>query len=43
LWRPIDKEPWLVIIDLPTTLARCADYRRRTWEEELFRDLRSFG
>jgi hypothetical protein len=43
LWHPIDKELWLVVIDLPATLARCADYRRRTWEEEHFPDLKSFG
>jgi hypothetical protein len=43
LWRPVDREPWLLLTDLPATLARCADYRRRTWEEELFRDLKSFG
>jgi DDE family transposase len=43
LWRPTDKEPWLLVTDLPASLARCADYRRRTWEEELFRDLKSFG
>jgi DDE family transposase len=43
LWRPADKEPWLLVTDLPASPARCRDYRRRTWEEELFRDLKSFG
>jgi Transposase DDE domain len=43
LWRLTDKEPWLLVTDLPASLTRCADYRRRTWEEELFRDLKSFG
>lgn len=43
LWRPDDTDPWLLVTDLPATPARCADYRRRTWEEELFRDLKSFG
>ncbi len=42
LWRPGDKEALLLITDLPAAPARCADYRR-TWEEELFRDLKSFG
>jgi hypothetical protein len=43
VWRSADSESWLLITDLPATLARCAEYRRRTWEEELFRDLKSFG
>jgi hypothetical protein len=43
LWRRADQEPWLLVTDLPASPARCADYRRRTWEEELFRDLKSFG
>jgi hypothetical protein len=43
LWRPCDAEPWLLVTDLPASPARCSDYRRRTWEEELFRDLKSFG
>jgi hypothetical protein len=43
LWRPVDKEPWLLVTDLPASLARGADYRRRPWEEELFRDLKGFG
>jgi hypothetical protein len=43
LWRPSDKEAWLLVTDLPASPARCRDYCRRTWEEELFRDLKSFG
>ena len=43
LWRPADREAWLLVTDLPASPARCSDYRRRTWEEELFRDLKSFG
>ncbi len=36
-------DPWLLITDLPASPARCRDYRHRTQEEELFRDLKSFG
>jgi hypothetical protein len=36
-------DPWLLITDLPASPARCREYRRRTQEEELFRDLKSFG
>lgn len=43
VWRPGDPEPWLLLTDLPPTRARCAEYRRRTWEELLFRDLKSLG
>lgn len=43
VWRRGDREPWLLVTDLPATLARCAEYRRRTWEEELFRDLKRLG
>ena len=42
-WRLGDKDPWLLATDLPATFARCADYLRRTWEEELFRDLKRVG
>jgi hypothetical protein len=39
-----DGEPWLLITDLPASPARCREYRHRTQEEEeLFRDLKSFG
>jgi hypothetical protein len=40
--RPND-DPWLLITDLPASPARCTEYRHRTDEEELFRDLKSFG
>jgi hypothetical protein len=43
VWRAQDKEPWLVITDLPATTERCREYRHRTWEEELFRDLKGGG
>lgn len=43
LWRAHDPEPWLLATDLPAARARCAEYRRRTWEEELFRDLKRLG
>ncbi len=43
VWRRQDQEAWLLVTDLPASLARCAEYRRRTWEEELFRDLKGLG
>lgn len=43
VWRARDQEAWLLVTDLPASLARCAEYRRRTWEEELFRDLKGLG
>jgi hypothetical protein len=43
VWPPGAREPWLLVTDLPPTRARCHEYRRRTWEEELFRDLKSLG
>jgi hypothetical protein len=36
-------DPWLLITDLAASPTRCREYRRRTQEEELFRDLKSFG
>lgn len=42
-WRKTDPEPWLLITDLPPTAQCCCTYRIRTWEEELFRDLKSYG
>jgi hypothetical protein len=36
-------DPWLLLTDLPASPARCREYRRRTQEEALFRDLKSFG
>lgn len=43
VWRRAEEEAWLLVTDLPATLARCHEYRRRTWEEELFRDLKGMG
>jgi Transposase DDE domain len=43
LWRPQDKEPWIVVTDLPAHRARLSEYRHRTWEEELFRDWKGVG
>lgn len=43
VWRRGDREPWLLVTDLPATLERCHEYRRRTWEEALFRDLKRLG
>jgi hypothetical protein len=43
VWLAEDREPWLLLTNLPATRQRVREYRRRTWEEELFRDLKSFG
>jgi hypothetical protein len=43
VWRAGDPEAWLLLTDLPATRRRCSEYRRRTWEEQLFRDLKSMG
>jgi hypothetical protein len=43
LWRVGDKEPWFILSDWPPGKRRCIEYRKRTWEEELFRDLKSIG
>jgi hypothetical protein len=43
VWRAGEPEPWLLVTDLPACGARCCEYRRRTWEEEVFRDLKSLG
>lgn len=43
VWRRAEEDSWLLLTDLPACAARCSEYRRRTWEEELFRDLKSFG
>ena len=40
VWRRGNKDPWLLLTDLPARPRRCADYRHRAWEEELFRDLK---
>lgn len=42
--RPMHtSDPWLLITDLPATMARCTEYRHRIWQEEMFRDLKSTG
>lgn len=43
VWPRGVSQPWLLVTDLPPTRARCREYRHRTWEEGLFRDLKSFG
>jgi hypothetical protein len=43
VWRAQDEEAWLLVTDLPAATVRCAEYRRRTWQEELFRDLKGLG
>jgi hypothetical protein len=43
LWRVGDPDPWLLLSDWPPGRQRCREYRRRTWEEELFRDLKGMG
>ena len=43
VWRAQDEEAWLLVTDLPAATARCTEYRRRTWEEEVFRDLKGLG
>jgi hypothetical protein len=43
VWRRDGKDPWLLVTDLPACGARRAEDRRRTWEEELFRDLKRLG
>jgi Transposase DDE domain len=43
VWPRHSPESWLLVTDLTPTRKRCLEYRRRTWEEELFRDLKSMG
>jgi hypothetical protein len=43
VWRRAGAERWLLVTDLPPTLRRTAEYRRRMWEEESFRDDKSCG
>jgi hypothetical protein len=43
-WWPRDQhEPWLLVTSLPPRRCRCAEYRRRMWQEESFRDEKSHG
>lgn len=43
VWPADAAEPWLLVTDLPAHYSRCREYRHRTREEELFRDLKQFG
>ena len=43
VWRRGDKEPWLLVTDLPPAWVRCAQYRHRMDEEQRFRDDKSSG
>lgn len=43
VWRCGDREPWLLITDLPAQRRRCSEYRRRTWEELALRDSKRLG
>lgn len=43
VWRRQEEEAWLLVTDLPASVGRCSEYRRRTWQEELFRDLKGMG
>lgn len=43
VWRRGDREPWLLITDLPAQRRRCTEYRRRTWEELALRDSKDLG
>jgi len=42
-WQIGEKEPWLLITNLPTAADTVKAYRRRMWTEELFGDLKSHG
>jgi hypothetical protein len=42
-WERGCREPWLLVSDLPATFARCRDYCRRAWCEQLHRDEKSHG
>jgi hypothetical protein len=43
IWRRDAGQRWLLVTDLPPSLRRTAEYRRRTWVEESFRDDKSHG
>jgi DDE family transposase len=42
-WRRGDREPWLLVTDLPPAWVRCAQYRHRMDAEASFRDDKSSG
>jgi len=43
VWPQESAEPWLLMTTLPPTRERCREYRHRTAEEALFRDLKGLG
>jgi hypothetical protein len=43
VWRRAREQRWLLLTDLDPTRRRTAEYRRRMWEEESFRDDKSSG
>jgi hypothetical protein len=42
-WALGEKEPWLLVTNLPTTYRTRQSYARRMWIEELFGDLKNHG
>lgn len=43
VWPTDARDAWLLVTDLLAERRRCREYRSRTWEEELFRDLKGMG
>lgn len=43
VWEERCKEPWLLVSDLPSSYARCRQYAKRCWCEEMHRDEKSSG
>jgi len=43
VWDKRCKEPWLLVSDLPGGWARCRDYCKRNWCEQMHRDEKSQG
>jgi Transposase DDE domain len=42
-WERGCREPWLLVTDLPATLARCRNYCKRAWCEQTHRDEKGHG
>lgn len=42
-WEPQQKEPWLILTDLPPELAWIRWYGLRSWIEDLFKDIKRDG
>lgn len=42
-WQKGEKEPWLLVTNMPTLKAALVVYRRRMWIEEMFGDLKKHG